>query len=160
ATIDALVDANLLSSAMAEFLELALRARRNVVVAGGPGAGVPLLIGALASSVPPEERVVTVEHVASMGLSREHWVALEAQPPRVSLRELICEALRLRPDRLAVGNLYGAEALDLVEAMAAGHDGVLAGLHAGSTADALMRLELLVRASGGAVPPDVARTLV
>src|SRR5439155_272442 len=82
--------------AISEFLELALRARRNVLVAGGAGAGASVLIGALASAMPGEERVVTVEHVASMDLGREHGVALEAQPPRVSMRDLVCELRRRR----------------------------------------------------------------
>src|SRR5207302_9130336 len=120
-----LVEKNVLSPAIAEFLELALRARRNVVVAGGPGAGVQLLVGALASAVAADERVITVEDVATMDLLREHWVALEAQPPHVGVRELLHGALRLRPDRLVIGEVHSAEALELVEAMAAGQDGVL-----------------------------------
>ncbi|HJZ89219.1 MAG TPA: ATPase, T2SS/T4P/T4SS family, partial [Polyangia bacterium] len=160
ATLDGLVGREVLSKSMAEFLELALRARRNIVVSGGVGAGQPQLLGALGRALPPDERVVSIEDVSTLDLSREHWVALEAHPPQVGVRELLHGALRLRPDRLVVGDVRGAEALELVQAMATGSDGTLVGMHGSSPRETLSRLETLMEVGGHSLPTQVARSLI
>lgn len=149
-----------------ELLRWAIEARWNLVVVGSTGAGKTTLLNALAAALPDGERIVTVEDAAELRLATEHVVRLEARPagadgtPAVTCRDLVRAALRLRPDRLIVGEVRGAEALDMVQAMSTGHDGSLATLHANGTEDAVRRLELLVLLAGIGLPPDaVARHL-
>ncbi|HET9555642.1 MAG TPA: ATPase, T2SS/T4P/T4SS family, partial [Actinomycetota bacterium] len=139
-------------------LDRAVRDRANVVVAGGSGAGKTTLLNALAGRCPPGERIVTVEDVAELALPGEHVVRLEARPANaervgaVTIRDLVRNALRMRPDRLVVGEVRGAESLDLLQAMNTGHAGSMATCHANSPFDALDRLATLALMADVALP--------
>jgi pilus assembly protein CpaF len=135
--------AELCPPGVAELLRWAVLVRSNVVAVGGTGAGKTTLLNALAAEVPEGERIVTVEDAAELRVRRPHVVRLECRPGS-ALRELVRNALRMRPDRLVVGEVRGAEALDLLQAMNTGHEGALATCHANGTADALARLETMV----------------
>ncbi len=136
--------------AVAGLLAGAVGRRRNIVVSGGTGAGKTTLLNALAACIPPEERVITVEDAAELNLPREHVVRLEARPANaegageVRIRDLVRNALRMRPDRIVVGEVRGPEALDMLQAMNTGHEGSLSTCHANSPDDALRRLETMV----------------
>jgi pilus assembly protein CpaF len=149
--------------AIAELLGRAVRERRNIVVAGGTGAGKTTLLNALAACIPAGERVVTVEDAAELRLPFDHVVRLEARPPNaegiggVTIRELVRNALRMRPDRIVVGEVRGAEALDMVQAMNTGHEGSLSTCHANSPADALRRLETMILTDQGGLPLAAVR---
>ncbi len=140
-------------------LTWAVRARANVVVAGGAGAGKTTLLNALAGGIDPSERVVTVEDAAELRLPGAHVVRLEARPANaegvgeVRIRDLVRAALRMRPDRIIVGEVRGGEALDMLQAMNTGHEGSLSTCHANSPGDALRRLETLVLLARGRAPP-------
>jgi pilus assembly protein CpaF len=158
-TLEGLVDAHVMSAAIAEFLELALGAKRNIVVAGPAGAQTALL-SALAAAAPSGERVVSVENASVLELRRSNHIALEVRRPDYSMRELLHEAVRLRPDRLLVGEVVGPEALDLIQMMASGVDGALVGVHGTSARDAMDRLQLLMQAAGSSLRSKAARELV
>lgn len=140
----------LAAPAVAALLRWAVRSRANVVVSGGTGAGKTTLLNALAASIPVHERIVTVEDAAELRLPGDHVVRLEARPASVegsgavTIRDLVRNALRMRPDRLLVGEARGAEAFDLLQAMNTGHDGSLSTCHANGPEDALRRLETMV----------------
>ncbi len=148
---------------VAPLLRWAVRARANVLVVGGTGSGKTTLLNALAAEVPPGERVVTVEDAAELRLPLDHVVRLETRPATVegvaavSCRDLVRAALRMRPDRIVVGEVRGGEALDMVQAMNTGHDGSLTTLHANGCDDALRRLETLVLLAGVGLPLDAVR---
>ena len=148
-TPDELVRRGTWSPAVAAVVEEAVRDRRSILVSGGTGAGKTTTLGAVASLLHPAERIVTVEDTAELRLGQPHVVRLEARPARsdggggVSIRELVRNALRMRPDRIVVGEVRGAEALDMVLAMTTGHDGSLSTIHARSPEAALRRLETL-----------------
>jgi pilus assembly protein CpaF len=143
---------------VAELLSYAVQTRRNIVVSGGTGAGKTTLLNSLAACIPPSERVITVEDAAELRLPGAHVVRLEARPPNaegvgaVSVRELVRNALRMRPDRIIVGECRGAEALDMLQAMNTGHEGSLSTCHANGPADALRRLETMVLMGEVALP--------
>ncbi|MFZ4518875.1 MAG: CpaF family protein [Microthrixaceae bacterium] len=147
-------------------LEARIRGRANVVVFGATGSGKTTLLNALAGLLPRTERVVTIEDVAELRLPGEHVVRLEARPGsvegagRVAIRDLVRAALRLRPDRLVVGEVRGAEALDMVWALSTGHRGSMSTLHAASAADALRRLETLALAAGEGLSLEAVRPQV
>lgn len=144
-------------------LRWAVAARCNLVVSGGTGAGKTTLLNALAGSIDPGERVVTVEDAAELALDSDHVVRLEARPTDVdgvapvTIRQLVRNALRMRPDRIIVGEVRGAETLDMLQAMNTGHEGSLSTCHANSPADAISRLETMVLLDGGAVPLAAVR---
>ena len=148
---------------IAELLAWAVRGRMNVLVSGGTGAGKTTLLNALAAHIPAGERVVTVEDAAELQLGREHVVRMEARPANaegageVPMRELVRNALRMRPDRIIVGEVRGGEALDMLQAMNTGHEGSLSTLHANKPADALRRLETMVLTGNVALPLDAVR---
>jgi len=133
-----------------DLLAWAVAARLNIVVSGGTGAGKTSLLNALAREIAPGERVVTIEDAAELQLPGDHVVRLEARPPnaegagRIDTRTLVRNALRMRPDRIIVGEVRGAEALDMVQAMNTGHEGSLSTCHANGPADALRRLETMI----------------
>jgi pilus assembly protein CpaF len=135
---------------VAALLRWAVAVRFNVLVSGGASAGKTTLLNALGAEIPPGERVITVEDAAELRLPGEHVVRLEARPPNaegvgeVRVRDLVRSALRMRPDRIVVGEIRGGEALDMLQAMNTGHDGSLSTCHANSPADALRRVETLV----------------
>ena len=151
---------------VAELLTWAVRARMNVVVCGGAGAGKTTLLNALASEIPTHERIVTVEDTAELRLPHPHVVRLEARPGNaegvgeVTIRDLVRNALRMRPDRIVVGEARGGEALDLLQAMLTGHDGSLATCHANDPVAALRRLETLVLLGDVGLPLAAVREQV
>ncbi len=153
-----LLAAGTLSPQMALLLDAAVRARRNIVISGGTGSGKTTLLNVLAAFVPAEERIVTIEDAAELRLPQDHVVSLEGRPPNiegegaVAIRDLVRNALRMRPDRIIVGECRGGEALDMLQAMNTGHDGSLTTVHANSAADALARLETLALMAGLDLP--------
>jgi pilus assembly protein CpaF len=153
----------LCTPAIAELLDWAVQRRSNIIVSGGTGAGKTTLLNALAAGIAPGERVVTVEDAAELRLPGEHVVRLEARPANadglgaVTVRSLVRNALRMRPDRIIVGEVRGGEALDMVQAMNTGHEGSLSTCHANSPADALRRLETMVLMSDVVMPLEAVR---
>jgi pilus assembly protein CpaF len=143
-----------------------VRARLNVLVSGGTGSGKTTTLGALASFVGERERIVTIEDTAELTLSQRHVVRLEARPPsvegrgEVTIRRLVRNALRMRPDRIVVGEVRGPEALDMLAAMTTGHDGSLCTVHAGSPAEALRRIETLALMADVGLPHEAIRDQV
>jgi pilus assembly protein CpaF len=140
-----------------------VRARMNVVVSGGTGSGKTTLLNALSSFIDPVERVVTIEDAAELRLRQPHVVRLESRPASVedrgavTIRDLLRNALRMRPDRIVIGEVRGAEALDLLTALNTGHDGALSTVHANSPEDALRRLETLALMAGIGLPHAAIR---
>src|SRR3954463_6733705 len=155
---DELVALGTWSPPLRDFLAQAVRARLNVLVTGGTGSGKTTTLNALSSFVPPGERIVTIEDTAELRLRQPHVVRLEARPPsvegrgEVTIRRLVRNALRMRPDRIVVGEVRGPEALDMLAAMSTGHDGSLCTVHAGSPEEALRRLETLALMAGVGLP--------
>jgi pilus assembly protein CpaF len=146
----ALVERRTLTPGMMELLEGAVRARMNIIIAGGTGAGKTTLLNALSVFISPKERIVTIEDAAELQLKQPHVARLETRPPNlegqgaVRQRELLVNSLRMRPDRIVVGEVRGEEALDMLQAMNTGHDGSLTTVHANSPRDAVSRLEVMV----------------
>ncbi len=165
-TPDDLVAAGTVSEGLRDFLASCVRARLNLLVSGGTGTGKTTLLGTLAGFVDPAERVVTVEDAAELRLTQPHVVRLESRPAslegrgEVTIRALLRNALRMRPDRIIVGEVRGAEALDMVMAMGSGHDGSLGTIHAGSAEEALRRLETLALMADVALPHAAVREQV
>src|SRR5579862_6607972 len=147
---DGLVGNNTLTSGMLELLAGCVKARLNVLVSGGTGSGKTTLLNALSSYISDRERIVTIEDAAELQLHQEHVVRLETRPPNIEgqggirQRQLVINALRMRPDRIIIGEVRGEEALDMMQAMNTGHDGSLTTIHANSPRDALSRLETMV----------------
>jgi pilus assembly protein CpaF len=162
-TAQDLVELGSMSAAMAEFLEVCVAARRNIVVSGGTGSGKTTLLNILSNFIPHEERIITVEDAAELQLDHDHWVSLESRPANgegkgaVPIRELVRNTLRMRPDRIVVGECRGGEALDMLQAMNTGHDGSLTTLHANSPRDGLARLETMVLMAGMDLPLSAIR---
>ncbi len=150
----------------ASFLRWAVLAGWNVLVAGGTSAGKTTLLNALAGVVPADDRVVTIEETAELRLPQPHVVRLEARPANaegaggVTVRDLVRAALRMRPDRLVVGEVRGGEALDMLQALNTGHEGSLSTIHANGAADALARLETLVLLADAGLPLDAVRSQI
>jgi pilus assembly protein CpaF len=157
-TLEDLQRRGALSAPMARFFAVAVLARRNIVVSGGTGTGKTTLLNCLSTLIPPGERIVTIEDSAELQLRHAHLVRLEARPPnlegrgQVSIRDLVRNALRMRPDRIVVGECRGAEALDMLQAMNTGHDGSLTTAHANSPRDLLSRLEVMALMAGMDLP--------
>jgi len=155
-----------MSAEMAEFLEVCVAARRNIVVSGGTGSGKTTLLNILSNFIPPDERIITVEDAAELQLHHDHWISLESRPANgegkgaIPIRELVRNTLRMRPDRIVVGECRGGEALDMLQAMNTGHDGSLTTLHANSPRDALARLETMVLMAGMDLPLSAIREQV
>src|SRR5687768_3989652 len=151
---------------MAEFLAGAVDARASVLVSGGTGSGKTTTLNALSGAIPSHERIVTIEDAAELRLRQRHVVRLEARPPNlegrgeVTIRQLVRNALRMRPDRIVVGEVRGPEALDMLQALNTGHDGSLTTVHANSPADALRRVETLALMAGIGLPHAAVRQQV
>jgi pilus assembly protein CpaF len=147
-----------ISTEMAHFLEVCVVARKNIIVSGGTGSGKTTLLNILSNFIPASERIITVEDAAELKLHHEHLISLESRPPNlegkgaVLIRDLVKNTLRMRPDRIVVGECRGAEALDMLQAMNTGHEGSLTTLHANSPRDALARLETMVLMAGMELP--------
>jgi len=165
-TIQQLVELKTLTAPMAEFLRACVISKFNIIISGGTGSGKTTLLNVLSGFIPDEERVVTIEDVAELQLRQEHVVRLETKPPNIegrgaiTTRDLVRNALRMRPDRIVVGECRGGEALDMLQAMNTGHDGSLTTLHANSPRDALSRLEIMTLMSGMDLPMKVIREQV
>jgi pilus assembly protein CpaF len=151
------------SPAMAQFLENAVRVRKNIVISGGTGSGKTTLLNVLSAAIPAHERVVTVEDAAELQLAQPHVVSLEARPPNLegkgeySIRDLVKNALRMRPDRIVVGECRGGEAIDMLQAMNTGHEGSLTTTHANSPKEAIARIETLCLMAGLDLPVRAIR---
>ncbi|MDG6898038.1 pilus assembly protein CpaF [Actinobacillus delphinicola] len=152
-----------LSLEMANFLIIAARAQVNIIVAGGTGSGKTTLLNALSQYIAPTERVITLEDTAELKLNQPHVVRLETRPPsvehtgEVSMQDLVINALRMRPERIIIGECRGAEAFQMLQAMNTGHDGSMSTLHANSPRDALSRLESMVMMSNAKLPLEAIR---
>ncbi len=162
-TTDDLIAFGSMTPEMALFLEEAVRARQNIVVSGGTGSGKTTLLNVLSQFIPPGERLVTIEDSAELKLSHRNIVRLESRPAniegrgKVPIRDLVINALRMRPDRIVVGECRGPEALDMLQAMNTGHDGSLTTTHANTPRDALTRLENMVMMAGYDLPSTAIR---
>ena len=147
--VDQLLSSRALTNPMLELLRAAVRARLNIVISGGTGAGKTTLLNALSTFIPDRERIVSIEDSAELQLQQPHCVRMECRPPNVEgkgavrQRELVINALRMRPDRIVVGEVRGGEALDMLQAMNTGHDGSLTTIHANNPRDAIARLETM-----------------
>jgi pilus assembly protein CpaF len=143
-----------MNHAVVELLDACVKGRLNILVSGGTGAGKTTTLNVLSSFLPEDERIVTIEDAAELRLQQPHVVRLESRPPNiegrgeVSIRDLVRNALRMRPDRIVVGEVRGGEALDMMQAMNTGHDGSISTIHCNSPRDALARLETMVMMSG------------
>ncbi|HHH45899.1 MAG TPA: FHA domain-containing protein [Thiotrichales bacterium] len=155
-----------ISQDMIEFLRIAVEQRRNIIISGGTGSGKTTLLNVLSNFIPHHERVITVEDAAELQLNQPHLVSLEARPPNlegkgaISIRDLVKNCLRMRPDRIVVGECRGGEALDMLQAMNTGHDGSLTTVHANSPRDVISRLEVMVMMSGMELPVRAIREQV
>jgi pilus assembly protein CpaF len=158
-----LIDFGSLNSEMADFLKLAVSSRKNIIVSGGTGSGKTTLLNILSNFIPTQERIITIEDAAELKLHHTHLVSLESRPANVegkgaiSIRDLLKNTLRMRPDRIVVGECRGAEALDMLQAMNTGHEGSLTTLHANSPRDALARLETMILMAGMELPLQAIR---
>jgi pilus assembly protein CpaF len=164
-SLDELVEAGTLPEFLAAALRAAVRGRVNVLVSGGTGSGKTTTLGALSAAIDPADRIVTIEDAAELKLRQPHVVRLEARPANlegrgeVTIRRLVRNALRMRPDRLLVGEVRGPEALDMLMAMSSGHDGSLSTVHASSPEEAMRRLETLALMAGVGLPHAAIREL-
>ncbi|HEY0062184.1 MAG TPA: ATPase, T2SS/T4P/T4SS family [Telluria sp.] len=158
-----LVSFGAMSPEMAEFLQICVEARKNIIVSGGTGSGKTTLLNILSNFIPPGERIITVEDAAELKLHHEHLISLESRPPNaegkgaILIRDLVKNTLRMRPDRIVVGECRGAEALDMLQAMNTGHEGSLTTLHANTPRDGLARLETMVLMAGMDLPLTAIR---
>jgi pilus assembly protein CpaF len=163
---DQLVASGSLTAEARDLLAAALRARRSILITGGTGSGKTTLLNALSSYIGAEERVITIEDAAELSLRQPHVVRLETRPAsvegrgEVTMRDLLRNALRMRPDRIVIGEVRGPEALDLLTALNTGHDGALSTLHANSPEDSLRRIETLALMAGVGLPHDAIREQV
>ncbi len=161
-----LINFGTLTAEIADFLRVCVRLRKNIIVSGGTGSGKTTLLNVLSSYLPQDERILTIEDAAELRLTQEHLVRLEARPANiegrgaVTIRDLVRNALRMRPDRIVVGECRGAEALDMLQAMNTGHEGSLTTIHANTPRDALARLETMVLMAGMDLPVRAIREQV
>ena len=157
-TMSDLIGFGTITGKAAQFLSACVRGKLNILISGGTGTGKTTTLNALSAFVPGDERIVTIEDAAELQLQQEHVIALESRPPNIEgqgevrIRELVRNALRMRPDRIIVGEVRGAETLDMLQAMNTGHEGSLTTIHANSPRDALSRLETLVLTAGIDLP--------
>ncbi|MFY0991590.1 CpaF family protein [Halomonas sp. C05BenzN] len=164
--VDSLVEYGSISPEIARLLEKVVKGRLNVLVSGGTGAGKTTLLNVLSGFIPHDERIVTIEDSAELQLQQPHVGRLETRPPNiegkgeVSQRDLVRNSLRMRPDRIVVGEVRGGEAFDMLQAMNTGHDGSLTTIHANTPRDALTRIENMVAMSGYQLPPQALRSQI
>ena len=164
--IEEMVRMGSLTAEMADFVVACVRGRMNLVVSGGTGAGKTTMLNNISRFIPESERVVTIEQTAELQLQQRDVVALETRPPNVegrgeiTQRDLLKNSLRMRPDRIIVGEARGGEVLDMLQAMNTGHDGSMSTVHANDTRDALDRMELMIALSGVELPTHVARQYI
>lgn len=162
-TVDDLINFGTLSTQVAEFLSACVRGRLNLLISGGTGTGKTTLLNVVSQYIPAEERIVTIEDAAELRLHQQHVLRLESRPAniegkgQVTIRDLVRNSLRMRPDRIVVGEVRGAETLDMLQAMNTGHEGSLSTVHANSPRDALSRLETMVLMAGFDLPVRAVR---
>lgn len=165
-SVDNLITFGTLDRKMADFIKACIQARINILVSGGTGSGKTTTLNVLSSFIPENERIVTIEDAAELKLQQEHVVTLESRPANIegngeiTIRDLVKNALRMRPDRIIVGEVRGGEALDMLQAMNTGHDGSLTTAHANNPRDALSRLETMVLMAGFEMPIRAIREQV
>jgi pilus assembly protein CpaF len=164
--LDDMIRIGTLSETTVDFLSRCIRAELNILISGGTGSGKTTLLNALSTAVPEDQRIITIEDAAELKLNQRHVLRLESRPNNiegegeVAIRELVRNSLRMRPDRIIVGEVRGAEALDMLQAMNTGHDGSLSTVHANSTRDALARVETMVLMAGYDLPLKAIRAQV
>jgi pilus assembly protein CpaF len=162
-TINDLISFSTLSPRAAQFLGACVKGKLNILISGGTGTGKTTMLNAISSFIPGDERIVTIEDAAELQLQQQHVITLESRPPNiegsgeVKIRELVRNALRMRPDRIIVGEVRGPETLDMLQAMNTGHEGSMTTIHANSPRDALARLETLVLTAGVELPHRAIR---
>jgi len=165
-TFKDLIKFNSLTPEMVEFMRVCVLLRKNILISGGTGSGKTTLLNILASFIPTDERIVTIEDAAELQLPQEHWVRLESRPPNIegageiTIRRLVINSLRMRPDRIVVGECRAGEALDMLQAMNTGHDGSLTTVHANSARESIARLETLVLMAGMDMPIPAIRSQI
>ncbi|PIQ88935.1 MAG: pilus assembly protein TadA [Candidatus Omnitrophica bacterium CG11_big_fil_rev_8_21_14_0_20_42_13] len=151
---------------MADFIRASVIMRKNMIVSGGTGSGKTTVLNVLSSFIPTDERIITIEDAAELKLHQEHWARLESRPPNiegkgaVTIRDLFRNTLRMRPDRIVIGECRGAESLDMLQAMNTGHDGSMTTIHANSSRDVLARLDSLILMSGAELPVRAIREMI
>jgi pilus assembly protein CpaF len=162
-TVDDLIDKETVTPDMVEFMQAIVKARLNVLVCGGTGSGKTTMLNCMSSFIPTDERIVTIEDSAELLLQQPHVVRLETRPPNVegkgevTQRELVKNCLRMRPDRIIVGEVRGGEVFDMLQAMSTGHDGSIATVHANTPRDAIQRMEMMMLLSGASIPQRAMR---
>jgi septum site-determining protein MinD len=165
-TIEALKENGTLNVPMAEFLRACVMGRKNIIVSGGTGSGKTTVLNTLSTYIPANERIITIEDAAELKLSQEHWARLESRTANiegkgaVTIRDLFRNTLRMRPDRIIIGECRGAETLDMLQAMNTGHDGSMTTIHANSTKDVLSRLDSMILMSGIELPIRAIREMI
>src|SRR5213076_1061523 len=162
-TLEDMIKMGTLSQETVEFLQRCIQAQLNMLISGGTGSGKTTLLNALSTAIPNEERIVTIEDAAELRLNQDHVLRLESRPKdmagenEIPIRQLVRNSLRMRPDRIIVGEVRGPEALDMLQAMNTGHDGSLSTIHANSPRDALARVETMVLMGDVDVPLAAVR---
>jgi len=162
-TVEDLIGFGALNAQMADFLRVCVQLRKNIIVSGGTGSGKTTLLNVISSFIPPDERIVTIEDSAELKLPQEHVVRLESRPPsiegkgEVPIRRLVINALRMRPDRIVVGECRGGETLDMLQAMNTGHDGSMTTIHANTPKDGISRITTMVIMAGTELPEKAIR---
>jgi pilus assembly protein CpaF len=162
-TVEDLIGFDTISQPLAAFLSACVRVKLNILVSGGSGAGKTTFLNVLSSFIPGGERIVTIEDAAELKLNQPHVVRLESRPPNIegkgeiTIRDLVRNSLRMRPDRIIVGEVRGGEALDMLQAMNTGHEGSISTVHANTPRDALARLETMVMMAGMELPSRAIR---
>jgi len=164
--IEELIELKALNAHMAEFLKACVISRKNMIVSGGTGSGKTTVLNVLSGFIPDNERIITIEDAAELKLGQEHWVRLESRPPNIegkgaiSIRDLFRNTLRMRPDRIVIGECRSAESLDMLQAMNTGHDGSMTTIHSNSTHDVLSRLDSMILMSGVELPIRAIREMI
>ena len=157
---------NTLNNTIADFLKASVLARKNIIVSGGTGSGKTTVLNVLSEFIPDGERIITIEDAAELKLHHQHWIRLESRPPNIegrgaiSVRELFRNSMRMRPDRIIIGECRGPETLDMLQAMNTGHDGSMTTIHANSTHDVLARMDSLILMSGIEIPLRAIREMI
>jgi septum site-determining protein MinD len=164
--IEELIDIKTLNSAMGQFLKACVLSCKNIIVSGGTGSGKTTILNVLSAFIPNNERIITIEDAAELKLNQEHWIRLESRPPNiegkgaVTIRDLFRNTLRMRPDRIVIGECRSLETLDMLQAMNTGHDGSMTTIHANSTHDVLTRLDSMILMSGVELPIRAIREMI